>query len=68
MTRSDVKGGYCLYEFRPHGDTKDRLEEKAHTLLKLKFSEALPTTCTVIAYAKFPALMTIDASRHVFLE
>lgn len=68
ITRHDFKGGYCLYVFRPNGDTKARPEERAHTRLELKFSEALPSTCTVIAYAKFPALMAIDDTRHVTLE
>jgi len=68
ITRLDFKGGYCLYVFRPGGDAKDRPDERALTRLELKFSEALPKTCTVIVYAKFPALMKIDASRNVTLE
>jgi len=68
VTRVDFKGGYCLYVFRPNGDVKDRPEERAHTRLELKFSEPLPATCTVIVYAKFPALMRINESRHVTLE
>lgn len=66
--RTDFKRGYCLYVFRPGGDAKDRPDERALTRLELKFAEALPKTCTVIVYAKFPALMRIDASRHVTLE
>lgn len=68
ISRKDFKDGYCLYVFRPNGDEKDRHEQRAHTRLELKFAEALPSTCTVIVYAKFPALMRIDASRNVFLE
>ena len=68
IASSDFKGGYCLYVFRPNGDVKDRPEERAHTRLELKFSEPLPATCTVIVYAKFPALMRINESRHVTLE
>lgn len=65
VTRENFKGGFCLYVFRPCGDTKDRPEERAHTRLELKFTEPLPTTCTIVAYAKFPAVMNIDASRNV---
>ena len=68
VTRSDFKVGYCLYVFRPSGDAKDRPDERAHTRLELKFAEPLPSACTVIAYAKFPALMKIDANRRVSLE
>ena len=68
ISREDFKKGYCLYVFRPSGDEKTRPEERAHTRLELKFSEALPTTCTVIVYAKFPTVMRIDASRNVHLE
>ena len=68
ITRSDFKVGYCLYVFRPSGDAKDRPDERAHTRLELKFAEPLPSACTVIAYAKFPALMKIDANRRVSLE
>ena len=68
ISKKDFKGGYCLYVFRPEGDAKDRPEDRAHTRLELKFAEALPTTCTVIVYAKFQAVMKIDASRNVHLE
>ena len=68
VTRSDFRDGYCLYVFRPDGDTKDRPDERARTRLELKFSEPLPPTATIIVYAKFPAVMRIDASRNVALE
>ena len=68
VSREDFKNGYCLYVFRPSGYGEDRATERAHTRLELKFSEALPDTCTVIVYAKFPALMKINASRNVTLE
>ena len=68
ITKKDFEGGYCLYVFRPSGDTKQRPEDRAHTRLELKFSEALPETCTVIVYADFPVLLKIDASRNITLE
>ena len=68
ISRTNFKGGYCLYVFNPNGDNNERSGERAHTRLELKFSEALPSTCTVVVYAKFPALMKIDASRNVTLE
>ena len=68
LTRQDFKRGCCLYVFNPEGDLNDRFARRAHTRLELKFSEALPETCTVIVYAKFQSLMKIDASRNVVLE
>lgn len=68
LTRRDFKSGSCLYVFNPEGDLNDRSSQRAHTRLELKFSEGLPETCTVIVYAKFPALLKIDASRNVTLE
>lgn len=68
VSKKDFKDGYCLYVFRPSGDAEERSSERAHTRLELKFSEALISTCTVLVYAKFPALMKIDASRSVTLE
>ena len=67
VTREEFKDGYCLYKFSPSGDTKHRSSEIANTRLELKFSEALPETCTVIVYGKFPALLKINSSRNVTL-
>lgn len=63
--RNKFKDGYCLYIFKPCGDTKDRPEEGAHTRLELRFTEPLPTTYTIVAYATFPAVMNTDASTNV---
>ncbi len=68
INRESFAGGYCLYVFNPDGDDRDRIRQRAHTRLELKFSKALPEACTVIVYSKFPALMKIDASRNVTLE
>jgi hypothetical protein len=69
ITREDYKDGYCLYVIDPSGvyDTH-RLLRRGHTRLGHKFSSALPETCTVIVYGKFPALAKIDQSRNVTLE
>jgi hypothetical protein len=57
-----------LFVFHPDGDMSDRLHQRAHTRLELKFAKALPETCTIIVYGQFPALMKIDASRNMRLE
>lgn len=71
IDRNDYKDGYCLYVIEPFGSyTEDeyRLPEKGHTRLELRFGTALPETCTVIVYAKFPALMKVDESRNVTIQ
>ena len=60
--------GYCLYVFNIDGDLSDREDQRGHTRLELKFTEALAEPYTVIVYAKFPALMKIDQHRNVTLE
>jgi hypothetical protein len=68
IKRKDYKNGYCLYVIEPHGVYReDRLPQRGHTRLELKFGKSLPETVTVIAYAKFPALAKIDQSRNVIL-
>jgi hypothetical protein len=69
ITREDYKDGYCLYVIDPSGiyDKCDLLQ-RGHTRLELKFTSALPETCTLIVYGKFPALAKIDQSRNVTLE
>lgn len=64
----DFKAGYCLYVFNPDGDVKERPDHRAHTRLELRFQNALPRTYTVFVYAKFPALLKIDASRNVMID
>ena len=67
--RSDYKGGYCLYVIDPLGDYRQNtLPQRGHTRLELNFGTALPEACTVVVYAKFPALMKVDSSRKVSLE
>jgi hypothetical protein len=69
ITRLDYTKGYCLYVIDPYGlYREDRLPQRGHTRLALKFAKALPEAVTVIAYAKFPALAKIDQSRNVVLE
>jgi hypothetical protein len=69
ITRRDYKNGYCLYVIDPSGVyDEQRLLQRGHTRLELKFSNALPETCTVIVYGKFPSLAKIDQSRNVTLK
>lgn len=69
LSRSDYSRGYCFFVFNinPSDENDDTLPllRKGHTRLQLKFDKALPEAVTCICYGKFPALMSIDASRNV---
>ena len=68
IRRRHFKDGYALYIIEPFGQYEEgnnRLPEKGHTRLELKFGTALPETVTAVVYASFPALMKIDESRNV---
>ena len=70
ITREDYKNGYCLYMIDTFGNydrQTNRLPQRGHTRLQLNFGTALPETCTVIVYAKFSALMSVDERRKVTL-
>jgi hypothetical protein len=69
INRREYKDGYCLYVIDPRGVyDESRILQRGHTRLELKFTSALPETCTVVVYGKFPALLQIDQSRNVTLE
>ena len=68
VTLEEFKAGYTLYRFDVYGDMKERNLQRGHTRLELKFATALPEPCTVIVYAKIPALMIMDHKRNVSVE
>jgi hypothetical protein len=69
ISRLDYTRGYCLYVINPNGIYHpDRINPRGHTRLELKFAQPLDYSVTLIAYAKFPALVKIDQSRNVILE
>ena len=41
---------------------------EGHTKLEIRFKNGLPSPVTVIFYATFPEIMTIDQARNVHLE
>ena len=41
---------------------------EGHTKLEIRFKKGLPAPVTVILYATFPEIMTIDQARNVRLE
>ena len=71
ITRDDFANGYALYMFdltSNHSEEVDTLSRKGQTRLSLQFSEPLPTTTTVIVYARFPAMLQIDQARNVLVS
>ena len=68
ISKEDYSGGYTVYGFNisPHVDQNCLpLIKKGHTRLEVKFGKPLPEAVTVVCYAHFPGLATIDASREV---
>ena len=68
ITKEDFAGGYAIYAFNvtPHADGGCLpLIKKGHTRLELKFAKSLPEAVTVVCYAQFQGLMTIDSAREV---
>ena len=68
ITKEDYNAGYTVYAFHiaPYVD-QDCLPllRKGHTRLEIKFAKPLPEAVTVVCYAHFPGLMTIDSTREV---
>lgn len=72
ISRSEYKDGYTLYAFDL---TPDMSQEGHYNLIKqgslrvdMKFSEPLPNTVTVIAYAEFENLIEVDRSRNIVFD
>lgn len=68
ISKEDYNAGYTIYAFHisPYVDqTCLPLLRKGHTRLEIKFAKPLPEAVTVVCYAHFPGLMTVDSSREV---
>ena len=70
ISEKDYPNGYCIFVFRIQsqcgGDLYSR-EKEGNLRIKLKFAEALKENVTVILYAEFPQIMTINGSRNIDL-
>jgi hypothetical protein len=70
ISLTEYPKGYCIYHFKLQeegGPFHFPVQKRGHTKLELKFSQPLPESVTLIAYARFPNIMTIDNSRNVFV-
>jgi hypothetical protein len=68
IKKEDYNAGYCIYAFDVSHCSDGSclpLLKRGHTRLDLKFAKPLPEAVTVICYAQFPGLMTIDSAREV---
>ena len=73
ISRENYQQGYNLIGFDIDPTTSPDFRylgkpRQGHTKLEIKFKEALPDPVTLILYATFPEVMTIDQSRTVKLE
>ena len=73
ITRETYKDGYTLIGFDVDPTTSPDFwyvgkPHEGHTKLEIRFKSGLPNPVTVILYATFPEIMTIDEARNVRLE
>ena len=72
ITRETYQQGYTLIGFDVDSTSPDFCyvgkAREGHTKLEIQFKNGLPLPVTVILYATFPEIMTIDQTRNVHLE
>ena len=73
ITRETYQQGYTLIGFDVDPMTSPDFHyvgkaRERHTKLEIRFKNGLPSPVTVILYATFPEIMTIDQARNVCLE
>ena len=73
ITRDTYRQGYTLIGFDVDPTTSPDFRyvgkpREGHTKLEIRFKNSLPAPVTVILYATFPEIMTIDQARNVRLE
>ena len=73
ITRETYRQGYALIGFDVDPTTSPDFcyvgkPREGHTKLEIRLKKGLPAPVTVILYATFPEIMTIDQARNVRLE
>ena len=72
ISRTDFENGYALYAFDVSPDLGEddhfNLTRQGGVRVDLKFTDALPNTVTVIAYAEFENVIEIDRNRNVVFD
>ena len=68
ITHSEYKNGYCLYVLEIDPYYSFNTKRRGHCRLELKFAKALPESVTLIVYATFPEVLSINQSRAVFIR
>ena len=64
----EYKNGYCLYVLDIDPFYTFNTKRRGHCRLELKFSTALPESVTLIMYASFPEILSIDKARAVYVK
>jgi len=68
ITHGDYKKGYCLYVLDIDPYYSFNMKSRGHCRLEVKFSKALTESATLIVYATFPEVLSINQSRVVFMR
>ena len=64
----DYKKGYALYILDIDPFYSFNTKRRGHCRLELKFAKALPESVTLIVYATFPEILSINETRAVFVR
>ena len=68
ITHDEYKKGYCLYVLDIDPYYSFNTKRRGHCRLELKFAKALPESVTLIVYATFPEVLSINQSRAVIIR
>lgn len=68
ISRDEYKKGYCLYLLDIDPYYTFNTKRRGHCRLELKFAKALPESATLILYATFPEVLSIDKARTVSIH
>jgi hypothetical protein len=68
ITLDDYQNGYCLYVLDIDPYYTFNTKRRGHCRLEIKFAKALPESVTLMVYATFPEVLSINQSRAVFVR
>ena len=68
ISLDDYKKGYCLYVLNIDPYFSFNTKRRGHCRLAVKFAKPLPESVTLLVYATFPEVLSIDQSRLVTIQ
>ena len=68
ITYKEYKQGYCLYVLDIDPYYSFNTKRRGLCRLEIKFAKPLPESVTLLLYATFPEILTIDKARNVYIQ